>query len=767
MGACLALIGLACVAGVNAGFEAMRRSLPRTSGIVVTSGVRAEVSIGRDRWGRPRIDARDLVDAAYALGFLHGQDRFFQMDLARRYASGTLAELLGPPAASTDFVSRQYEPTRMAAAVLEAAPERHRRWLRAYAQGVNDGLADLGAPPPEYLLLASAPAPWTETDSIMVVLGMWRGLALVGNFERQRAGMLDALPPEVVSFLLPESTRFDALVAGESAYAPAPVPGPDVFDPRGILRGAESKGATPSPPGSNGWVVSGARTAHGGAILANDMHLGIMVPPPWYWAEITWREGESAERIRRAVGVTIPGMPGIVAGSNGAIAWGFTNVTGDVADWVVIDPVEGDGDRYRTPEGDEPFGERIDEVRVRFGRDQTRTVRTTRWGPVRTKTADGRPMALKWTGTQAECIDLRLLDMLECVTLEQGLDIVSEWGGPPQNVMVASADGRIGWTIAGQFPVRRGFDGRVPSSWAAPGVGWDGFAPPAAKARTVDPVPGFIATANARTVGGEAASMYGDNFSPPFRQARIADVLEAMGAPIDERAMVTLQQDARVAVFDFWRDLLIEAAGDDPALAEAARIARAWNGSAHTGEAGLPLISAFRGRVEAAVVDRVLAAKGAAFSGWYNDEEPLRRVVESRPAHWLPPREESWAAMFRRCATEAWEAVSDLDSGTWVTVTHPLSDAAGGALRRLDMPRERATGHEWAVRVLAGSFGASERFAVSPGREESGLCELPVGPSGHPMSPWYRSTHRGWVRGDAPLPVRVEPDRGAFTLHPR
>lgn len=767
-------MGLVAVLIVNAAWEGIRRSLPRTSGVVALDGLVAEVRIARDAWGRPRIEATSFDDAAFALGFLHAQDRFFQMDLARRYAAGRLAELLGPPAVATDIDSRAYEPARIAADVLAALPERHRCVLRTYTEGVNAGLADLGTPPPEYLLLAVTPEAWAETDSLLVVLGMWRGLALMGTFERQRAAMESILPESVVRFLLPETTRFDAPVVGETPHEPIRIPGPEVFDPRAWAApaGNPTPGTDPRVPGSNGWAVAGSRTADGRAIMANDMHLGLMVPTQWYWVELAWREG--TDRCS-AIGVTLPGVPAIVAGSNGHIAWGFTNVTGDVADWVIVEPVEDDPSRYRTPEGDEAFVEGQETVRVRFAPDRIIDTRTTRWGRVRRTDAQDRPMVLKWTGTEPACIDLGLLDMLQARSVEAALDTAAAWCGPPQNVIVAAADGRIGWTISGRFPVRSGIDGKRPASWAKPGVGWTGYVPPAEKVRVIDPPQGFIATANARTVGVDDAGIYGHNFAPAFRQARIAEVLRGSTGPIDEATTATLQNDSRLESMEFWRDLIIEAAGDDAQLAGAAEAARAWNGRADLDSTGLPLILGFRSRVIRAVFDPIdkhtQTALGGRFSvlGWLGHEETVRRVIEERPAHWIPRGFDSWDSALHEALRA--QVRADPDSvrradPVVASIRHPLSAVIGGMLRRWDMPRDRIAGNWWAVRVMGPDFGASERMAIAPGHEDAAVLEIPCGPSGHPMSRWYRSTHRAWVVGRS-IPATVSPDRAAYTLTPR
>jgi penicillin amidase len=660
--------------------------------------------------------------------------------------------------------------------VLEALPEAHRRTLRVYTAGVNAGLRDLGAAPPEYLLLALTPEPWTELDSIMVVLGMWRGLALVGNAEPQRAVLEEALPAEVVRFLLPEVTRFDAPAeAGDGAPSPAPIPRPEVFDPRAFTAKTGAVGEAPAETvrGSNAWVVSGTRTGHGGAILANDMHLGLMVPAQWYWAELAWREGAEA---RRAMGVTLAGVPALVAGSNGFVAWGFTNVTGDVADWVIVEEVPGDPSRYRTEDGDEAFTTRTETVRVRFGADREIAVRETRWGRVTREDHRGRPMVLKWTGSEAQCIDLRLLDMLDARTVESALDVAASWGGPPQNVMVAGDDGRVGWTIAGRFPVRAGFDGRRPVSWGSEGAGWTGFVPAAEKVRITAPREGFLVTANARTVAADRALVYGHHFAPAYRQARIAEVIASATEPIDERATIGLQNDTRVESMEFWRDLVLEVAGDDPAHAAAADLARAWNGRADVDSQGLALIEAFRAELSLAIfgpIEREVQARtGASASprAWFHHEEVLRRLVEERPAHWVPARRESWDALLRY----ALRGVTPTDASTRPrtvpvvgAIRHPVSWALGGRLKRFDMPGDRIAGHPRAVRVMGPTFGASQRMAISPGREDAALVELPCGPSGHPMSRWYRSTHQGWVMGD-PIPAGVGgvPGTAGFTVRP-
>ncbi|MFQ5768133.1 MAG: penicillin acylase family protein, partial [Acidobacteriota bacterium] len=355
----------------------MRASLPRLQGEVEVFGLQGSVRILRDDLGIPTLKAAGLEDLAYATGFVHAQDRFFQMDLQRRVAAGELAELVGSLGLRLDRRVRIHRLRARAREMVAALPTFQRHVLQAYARGVAAGRHSLGAPPPEYLLLRARPVPWKSEDSLLVILSMFLDLQDASGWYESRMGLMhDLLPPSLFRFLTPQGTEWDAPVQGKALSLPQIPPADEVdirtMEPWRILRSKVSSGLIPGlrvggvgtggrphlgatvfqadpsfMAGSNNWAVAAAHTAAGGALLANDMHLALRLPNTWYRARLIWRPAGAAEdaQVTRA---TLPGVPGVVVGSNGHVAWGFTNSYADWSDLVVIQLDPDHPDSYLT-----------------------------------------------------------------------------------------------------------------------------------------------------------------------------------------------------------------------------------------------------------------------------------------------------------------------------------------------------------------------------------------------------------------------------------
>lgn len=776
----------------------LQASLPRTDGEVALEGLTAPVEVQRDAFSIVRIVGEGFEDVARAQGYVHAQDRFFQMDLMRRSASGRLSELLGTPTVAMDLLARPHGFTEVAAGVLHRLPEKHRDWLEAYSEGVNAGLADLGALPPEYVMLGVAPQAWDAKDSILVLQTMNSNLVSGERAERVRTDISEVLGPEMLALLTPDRTRFDAPMDADACdpaggYTPAPIPGPDVLDLRREVSHlpawdqlfiAESDVV----PGSNSWAVAGSRTVHGGAIVANDMHLSLSLPNIWYRVQMEWpdRDGDGELGTLRVVGVSLPGVPGIVTGTSGQLAWGFTNTEGDLVDLVRVEVDPQDEDRYRVGAGWERFETRTERVAVRGADELELEVRVTRWGPLTEPAGDGTALALRWSALDPENTNLRLLDLPWARTLEEGLEIMREWMGPPQNALLADRHGDIAWTVAGYLPVRRGFDGRVSVSWADGDVGWDGSLEGDSRPQIIRPASGRLFTANNRVYAGQGDSdgslSYGSGFANGSRAQRIRELLDE-DKPWDEAAVFGVALDTRVRLMDRYRayagSVLAEEAADDEAVARALDLLVAWNGTADADQPGYRLLREYRSRVHRAVlgpmIDRVQQERPGFRYVWYGGDETVLRLLEERPAHLLNPAYTDWDELLARVFVGM---VRDLGPGAgggietpWgelnrAAISHPAAMVApGGASEALRAPRNPMSGDAWAVRVARPGFGASERFAISPGREEAGLLHMPGGQSGHPLSPHFQDQHRAWLSGQ-PLPLLTGEAVGTVRLVP-
>ena len=790
----LGLLLLLAVLVPVAGWMLLRASMPMLDGIQPLIGLRQAVTVERDAEGVPTIRAGSREDLFCALGYLHAQDRFFQMDLLRRQGAGELSELAGPLTLALDREARQHLFRRRAGAVLAALTPDQARALDAYVAGVNSGLASLGVRPWEYLALRATPRPWTREDCVLVIDAMSMNLETDGSDERARAAIAQTYGEAVVDFLRPPVTERSAALDGSSAPAP-PIPDAASFVPRLFTPGdhppvpvLKTTAALPVDPellpGSNSFALAGARTAGGGALVANDPHLGLAVPNIWYRASLVLPD-------TTATGVTLPGVPALVLGSNGHIAWGFTNSYLDTCDLVTVDIDPADLGRYRVPDGDgwEPF-EIVHETLAVHGRQpEACDVTTTRWGPLVTRPGAGGPVyARHWSEYDAGAINFNVTELLGTRDMDAAVEIAHRGGFHPQNFLVGDREGNVAWTIIGRVPRRVGFDGRTPGSWADGTRRWDGFLPPGEVPVIRNPAGGQLWTANNRVVGGDMLARLGDaGYDNAARAGQLRDRLTALtNRPARPADGLVVQLDDEARYLTRWRELLLatlderstEGQRDLEGLRE---IVQAWDGHASASAVGYRLVREFRRTVTAGVVNPILAPaqrRDPVARLGPNAEQPLWSILDARPAYLLPADAGSWDELLRRCARltaklgerQQPEALPLIEC-TWgranvLSMRHPLS---GGlprwAARWLDMPAQGLPGDANMPRVQGASFGASMRMVVSPGREEEGIFEQPGGASGHPLSPFYRAGHEAWVNGN-PSPFLPGATKHRLELRP-
>lgn len=773
----------------------LRASLPQLEGEAVLPGAGAAVTVDRDALGVPTIRADTELDALRALGWLHAQDRFFQMDLQRRAAAGELAELLGPALVPIDARRRVHRFRQVAQRALAILPAGQRVQLEAYTAGVNAGLAALRRPPFEHTLLFVEPQPWLPEDSLLCGLAMYLQLQdATPTRELDRAALRAALPEPVAAWLQPVSNRFEAPVRGIPAAIPQ-LPGPSVIDLRtglGLPASRPTASAAPLEPddvvvGSNAWAAAGA-LADGPALVAVDTHLALGVPHIWYRAALFWPEDGAP---RRVVGVTLPGMPGVVYGSNGRVAWGFTNAGVDTADAVVVVTDPADADRYLAPEGSLPFESVTELIRVRGGEPERIHLRMTLWGPVVDEDAAGRPVVHRWIAHLPVAVNLGLLRMHHAASVDDALDVAAAAALPVQNLVVGDASGSIAWTLAGPLPERFGHDGFLPSSWEDGTRGWR-LATAARVPVVLDPENHLVWTANSRVdVTPEGMALGDGGFDPGFRSSRIRHLLTRIRTPATPVDMLAIQlDDDAEPVYGFWQRALLAALERgpqaDPVVAEVRRHVTAWGGRASVDSVGFRIV---RG-VREATLARLFAPYAEAARSvrpsfrWNPDvppgavpttmEEPARQLLEARPEHLLPPPYRDYDQILLDALSEVVRSRPDpqapLDDFTWgrrnaAQIRHPLSLAAPFLGRWLDMPADELPGDSRMPRAQSPAYGASQRLAVQPGREEQGVYHQPGGASGHPFSPFYRAGHAAWVRGE-PTPFLPGPPVHTLVLNP-
>ncbi len=781
------LVALVAVLGLSATLAA-RGSLARLDGERPVDGLAGPVTVTRDSLGVPDIVAASRADAAFALGWLHGQDRFFQMDLQRRLAAGELAALLGPALRDNDRRNRVHRFRARAAAAVAGLDGPDSALLDAYAAGVNAGLEDLRVRPWEYLVLRQRPRPWRPEDTVLVIDAMFLDLgAENASTEEAWATVRDVLPAPLAALLLPRANRWEAPLE-DGPPETEPLPDSTQVDVRDWNYGGRTWAsylptARQDSSGSNCWAVAGRLTAHGDALLANDMHLGLALPNIWYRARMSWPEGDGR---RTVVGVTLPGAPALVVGSNGDVAWGFTNSYADQIDLVVLETDSLDADRYRTPDGWRTVTRDTQLIAVAGGAVDTLVVRETIWGPEWGADVDGRPYALRWTAHDPGAVNLHLMAFETARTVDAMVAAAPTVGIPPQNLICADRDGRIAWTVAGRLPRRVGWDGRLPVSWADGTCRWQGWLDPADYPRVVDPPEGRLWTANNRVAAGRDLDLLGDGgYALGARARQIRDDLRALDHP-DEHDMLAVQLDDRAVFMGEWRDLVLPVLESRAAELDSLQtlflvtVRDHWDGQAAVSSVSYRLVRDFAWQCEDAVYGVLTGpVRGRVKSfrtGWLPHTIAVTwRLLTERPPHLVPVGCADWddvmlQAVDRVMANATWEGRALADY-TWgarnvVRIAHPFADLDHRLDRWLAAPIRSLPGESFMPRVQGNSSGASERLVVSPGHEDRGIFHMPGGQGGHPLSPYFLAGHDAWAQG-RPRPLLPGPPEHRLVLRPR
>lgn len=740
------------------------QSLPITQGTASLAGLRRPVTLERDDLGTVTIRSDDPRDEARALGFVQGQERFFQMDLLRRSAAGELAALLGSPLLDLDLDRRRHRLRATATATAAALTPDQRAIFSAYTDGLNAGLASLGAAPFEYFLLQTKPVAWRVEDCFLVIASIYFDMQGGSGRDKLHEWQLrQVVPPAVGDFLYPKATTWDAPLQGEPAPA-ATVPGPDLWDWRKrppTLARQRSLGTFDEPgrllAGSNQWAVAGHLTATGQPIVANDMHLGLGMPGIWFRVALE-RGG------RRVAGVALPGIPAIVSGSNGDIAWSLTNAPGDNFEVLLLDLDPNNPQRYRTPTGWQTLERIAEKVTVRFGRDRTLVVEQTIWGPVLGRLPDGTPYAVRWVAHDPAGYNPAYLHLAAARTVDEAVTIAQQSGVPTLNFVAADRAGDLAWTILGRVP-RRARPSELATRSSA-GSTWDGWLEPGAYPVIRNPASGRLWTANARVVDGASLALVGDyGYALGARGRQIRDRLltDPIATPADHLA---IQLDTEARFLARWREQLLstlddDAVASDPRFGPVREAVEQWGGHASIDSVGYRLVRGWRRAVMNDLQRSLEEQMKALGEKWrYDDpreEEWVWPIFSTEPAHLLDPRHASWRAFRLTTLTDLLENMdiqkpAQVAERTWgslntVRLQHPLATLLPFLGRLTDLPPRPLPGDNHMPLVQSRSFGASQRSVVSPGNEEDGLLHLPGGPSGHPRSPFYGAGTPAWEEG--------------------
>lgn len=593
-----AVAGLTVIALIAAGIVLwnVQRSFPQRDGEIALAGLGAEVTVLRDELGIPTIVADDTDDLFFAQGYVHAQDRFWEMDFRRHVTGGRLAELFGASQLGTDRFLRTLGWHEIAAQEVEALDDRERGYYEAYADGVNAYLADHqgSAASLEYAVLGLQNgdyeiAPWTAVDSVAWLKAMaWD---LRGNIEDEtaRALLAQTHTPEQIAELYPgypydknpvivpvlsEVGDDDAVapLEAETASARTSIEWQEVgsvIEAAGLLLGDTGEGV-----GSNSWVVSGALTESGMPLLANDPHLGASMPSVWY--QIGLRCSVVSEECPFDVaGFSFSGMPGVIIGHNARVAWGFTNLTTDVTD-LYLEKIEGDA--YWRDGELVPLEVRTETLEVAGGASEQLEIRSTVHGPIVSgltgdftgiaadpysgdtagvtpaDDAAGVPsgdyaVSLRWTALDPGTTAQALFALNTATDFASFRAAAALFDVPAQNLIYADVDGNIGYQTPGRLPIRGAGNGSMPQPGWDSDYDWTGFIPFDELSVSLNPESGYIVTANNAIVGEDYPYFLTDDWDYGWRAARIQHLLEraAAGGKLSADDMTAIQADE-----EFW-----------------------------------------------------------------------------------------------------------------------------------------------------------------------------------------------------------------------
>ncbi|MFN8481677.1 MAG: penicillin acylase family protein [Anaerolineae bacterium] len=564
------------------------RPLPPTQGALRVPGLSAEVTVYRDNWGIPHIFAQNARDLTLAQGYVQASDRLWQMEMQRRTGHGRLSEILGDATLSTDRFLRNLGVTQAAQRDLDRMDPTTRDYLDAYTQGVNDYMdSHQGNLPLEFTILGVKPEPWQPVDSL--VWGKMIAWDLGSNWETEllRARIVGLLGEDAARSLMPSYQTGAPLIVPERVKAYQDLGSPDIASVSANL--APFLAGVKDGLGSNDWVVSGAKTASGKPLLADDPHLSIRLPSVW------WEVGLHGGGFD-VVGASLVGVPGVIIGHNNRIAWGVTNVGPDVQD-LYIEHVRGlDGDRpeYEYQGQWLPMDVRQEVIKVKGKPDETLRVVGTRHGPLLNYVVSGldQPLAFQWTATREPNELFRaMIGIDRAQNFGEFRDALRTFAVPSQNFVYADVDGNIGYQMPGLVPIRAKGNGLVPSPGWTGEYEWTGYIPFDELPTVVNPPQGYIATANNKVVDDSYPYFISAEWSMPYRAERINATLAA-GQKLTVDDMKALHADTTSLFNQKLAQSLAQVQPSGWLQEQALRVVRDWDGRADPDSAGQAIVEA-------------------------------------------------------------------------------------------------------------------------------------------------------------------------------
>ncbi len=799
---------IAAAAGVVWLRSAEKAALPVLDGDLhinggTSAGLSAPVTVRRDAHGVPHIEAATQDDLFVAQGYVTAQDRLWQMDASRRNANGELAEVLGSSLVKHDRAQRVMQFRSTARRVYANLPAADRARLDDYARGVNLFIDQHGdSLPAEFRLLHYHPQPWSGVDSLSIGMAMVQMLDTHWDAKLVREELsADLHNPKLEADLYPVGSWRDHPPTGTVIDWSQPHPQPaassddddddrtqaslsqdrqksagapglasetwdssnpklasiqpsheDLHDPRETLGLPTCANCT---PGSNNWVIAGAHTASGKPLLSNDMHLPLNEPNIWFMADLIAPGFHAA-------GVTLPGVPFVIAGHNEHVAWGFTALYADVQD-LYDEALDGKGNYKATDGSWKPLAVDHEVIHVRGGKDVDLDVQFTEHGPLLIPlwSKPMRPFSLKWTLYDSTLNALPLFQMNTASNWAEFSAALADWCWPTQNLVYSDDQGHIAYHAIGRVPIRPAGLMGVPIQDAK--HEWQGYIPFDQMPNAFDPPSGFLGTANARVTTDKSLYPLTLEWTEPYRVERIYKALQGRDQ-LTPKDMLAVQIDIYSEVDQEIGHRLAYAIDHtstaDERLRKAADLMRSWDGRLTTDSAAASIVT----KTRSALWPMILvpkAGKDAADYRWAESNFAEEEIVMHASPDWLPPAYKNWDALLTEAVRKGMEDgkapgdVSLWHYGNWhvVDVEHPLAGFLPIVSRMAGTGPQPLSGDTTTVKQVGRDFGPSQRFTMDWSNIDGSTEDIVLGESGDPYSAYYRDQWNDYYGGTTfPLP---------------
>lgn len=756
----LAIAGFLAVVAIVAfiGFTwFMNKSKPEIDGELSLNVLDEDVTVTRDDKGIPHIFAKTDADLYRAQGYVQAQDRLFQMDLARRQASGRLSEIIGEATIDTDKHFRTFSLREAAEKSLSIYDRESRQVLEWFADGVNAFITQAkenNTLSYEFALIGYEPEEWSVVDSLTIgkymaydLGGNWNTLAFrhwaLQNFGEEKAKELFIKYPENASSIITANKDNPVAVAGHFKTELLP----NEFN------------------GSNNWVVSGKKTKNGTPILADDPHLGLSTPSIWYQMHL-----QSPEQ--NVSGVIFAGVPGIILGHNDNIAWGVTNVGPDVQDLYIEIPNPNNPTQFRYDGKWEQAEVRNEPIKVKDGETVDFNVVVTRHGPIMTDLAfkDTEPTAqfsMQWTALQPTTELRAVLGFNKSKSWGEFEKALEDFKAPAQNFVFASKDGTIAYKANGQIPIRKQGDGQLPVPGDSSDYGWKGFISWDELPTVVNPDEGFIATANNEVIGEEYPYHITDFWAQPYRFERIKEVLAANDSLTVEDIKKLQMDQHNLYAREFLPYLLtsIKAQDQNGKYKDVIKLLENWD-MVDAKDSGAPLVfHTFMEKLQEVLFkDQMPEDMYELMYGKFNiTDQLLRTAYAGKNSIWIEEQGGVDATVYKaleltvaQIEDQFGKNVSKWKWGNFhqLTFDHTLGKASPILAAYFNAKKVPIGGSKVTVQAadndLAGNVnhGASWRFVVDVGDLSSAYHIVGPGQSGHVKSAWYQDQVMDWANGD-------------------